>query len=228
MKKISVAIIFIIGFSACTSDDVLVTENQRLAVFATLTDSNSVALKNIPVNVTTDRALEYHVLGEAKSKNLGRVDFVSLVSYNRGLIINFNPEYSKDYVPGYSSLSFIDSLNIEGRDGIINLKLVQLSKIKNISLNIAMGNQTDSLEFVLEYRKKNQSLGLYDAEETNFFSKNYIRNYLSLDEENRNFKDTISVPEGTSIKIKYTANTEVEKDTIVKVTSEINNFNFEF
>ncbi|WBL22422.1 hypothetical protein [Zunongwangia sp. HRR-M8] len=229
MKKIGVAIVvLLVGLSACTSDEVLVTENQRLAVFATLTDSSNVALKNIPVNVTTDRESEYNILGESKSKDLGRVDFVSLVSYNRGLIINFNPEYSKDYIPAYSSLSFIDSLNIEGREGIINLKLVQLSRIRNVNLNITMGAQTDSLEVVLMYPKKKQSLGLYDSQENNFLPENYIRNYLKLDEENTSFMDAFSIPEGSSIKINYTVNDEVERDTIVKVTSESNSFNFEF
>ena len=43
-------VVLFLSFSACHKDDVLVTEDKRMAVFATLLDSNNVALQDFPVN----------------------------------------------------------------------------------------------------------------------------------------------------------------------------------
>ena len=230
MKKIYFAAIAVVllSFSACQNDDVLVTEDKRMAVFATLLDSNNVALQDLPVNVTTKVGEENNVLGASHSKALGKVDFVSLVAYNRGIVVNFNPLSSGDHNPNFMSLSYVDPREFMDREESVNLDLVKLNPIQDVDISIDRLPETDSVEFRIQYYNTTQFISL--DEENNPIGKyqNTSNTYERLDEETASFQNSYRLPVGSPIKILYTVNDEAEKDTTITVTSAISTIDLEF
>ena len=221
-------VVLFLCFSACHKDDVLVTEDKRMAVFATLLDSNNVALQDLPVNVTTKVGEENNVLGASHSKALGKVDFVSLVAYNRGIVVNFNPLSSGDHNPNFMSLSYVDPREFMDREEIMNFDLVKLNPIQDVDISIDRLPETDSVEFRIQYYNTTQFISL--DEENNPIGKyqNTSNTYERLDEETASFQNSYRLPVGSPIKILYTVNDEAEKDTTITVTSAISTIDLDF
>ena len=230
MKKICVAVIAVLSlsFSSCYNDDVLITENKRMAVYATLLDSNNLALQDIPVNVTTNFSDSYNILGASNSKALGKVDFISLISYNRGIVVNFNPSSSENHNSNFASLSYVDPREFMDRAEKLDLELVQLGAIQDVNISIDRLPETDSVEFQIQYYNIRQFISL--DEENNPIGKyqNTSNTYERLDEEMPSFQNSFRLPVGSPIKIFYTVNDEAEKDTTITVNSANSIIDLEF
>lgn len=219
---------FIQFFSSCHRDDVLVTENKRMAVFATLLDSNNVALPDFPVNVTTNSFEDYNILGASSSKAGGSVDFVSLVSYNRGVTINFNPVSSAAYNPNFTTVSYIDPRGIVDREERIDLDVVKLSKVQEVNVSMRRLSQTSTVDVKIQYYKTRQSFALNQNIDPLLIPENTTSNYIKLDVENPTFENSWSLPVGSSIKVFYEIDDDVQQDTTITVTAATNNIDLEF
>ena len=221
-------IAFIHLFGSCNSDDVLVTENKRMAVFATVLDSKNVALPDIPVNVTTNAFEDYNILGASRSKAGGSVDFVSLVSYNRGVAINFNPVSSAVYNPNFITVSYIDPREIVDREQRIDLDVVKLSRVQDVNVSISLLSQTSNLIVKIQYYKSTQSFALNQNIDPLLIPENITSNYLKLDEENPTFENSWKLPVGSPIKFFYKIEDEIQKDTTITVNATTNSIDLEF
>ncbi|MCL6217139.1 hypothetical protein [Zunongwangia pacifica] len=225
----AIAMVFLIQFfSSCNSDDVLVTENKRTAIFATLVDSNDVALHDIPVNVTTNIAEDYNILGASISKAGGSVDFVSLVSYNRGIVVNFNPPSSSDYDSNFMTLSYVDQREFMDREERIDLDVVKLSPMQDVNIRMNRLPETNSVELQLQYYNARQLIAFDGYADLLPEFQNIKNDYLRLDEENPSFEKSLRLPVGSPVKIFYSVNDGDEKDSTIMVTSTTSSVNLEF